>query len=109
MSNPRRTRSAPPALSTEARELWADIVKSHVVDDGASRALLRRQLCESLDGLRACQAQIRRDGLMIAGSKGQLRPHPLLVSEAEFRRAILASIRALRLDISAEAAIGADD
>jgi Phage terminase, small subunit len=83
-------------------------MKSHVLDDGASRALLR-QLCESLDGLRACQAQIRRDDLMIAGSKGQLRPHPLLVSEAEFRRAILASISALRLDISAEAAIGADD
>src|SRR5688572_17337458 len=108
MSKPTRTRSAPPALSAEARELWADIMKSHVLDDGASRALLR-QLCESLDGLRAAQARIKQDGLMIAGSQGQARPHPLLVSEAEFRRAILASIRALRLDIAAEVAIDADD
>ena len=108
MSKPTRTRSAPPALSAEARELWADIMESHVIDDGASRALLR-QLCESLDGLRTIQARIKRDGLMIAGSKGQARPHPLLVSEAEFRRAILACVRGLRLDITAEAAIDADD
>jgi P27 family predicted phage terminase small subunit len=108
MSKPTRTRSAPPALSAEARELWVDIMKSHVVDDGASRALLR-QLCESLDGLRAVQARIKQDGLMIAGSKGQARPHPLLVSEAEFRRAILACVRGLRLDISAEVTISGDD
>jgi hypothetical protein len=46
---------------------------------------------------------------MIAGSKGQARPHPLLVSEAEFRRAILACVRGLRLDISAEVTISGDD
>lgn len=39
---------------------------------------------------------------MIRGSKGQLRPHPLLVTEAEYRRGILACLRALRLDIASE-------
>jgi hypothetical protein len=108
MSKPTRTRSAPPALSAEARELWADIMKSHVLDDGASRALLR-QLCESLDGLRAVQARIKADGLMTSGSRNQPRPHVLLGVEAEYRRAILACVRGLRLDITAEAAINADD
>lgn len=102
MSKPTRTRPAPPGFSAESRALWADIMKSHVIDDGASRALLR-QLCESLDGLRAVQARIKQDGLVIAGSKGQLRPHVLLGVESEYRRSILATVRALRLDIQSEA------
>ena len=83
-------------------------MKSHVVDDGASRALLR-QLCEALDGLRAVQARIKADGLMIPGSKGQPRPHSLLGVESEYRRAILACTRALRLDIQSEGNHADDD
>lgn len=93
--------SPPKGLSAEAKGLWREITSEHVIDDAASRTLLR-QLCESLDGVRACQKQVKRDGLMIAGSTGQLRPHPLLVTEAEYRRAILACVRALRLDLATE-------
>lgn len=91
----------PKTLCAEAKALWSSIVAEHVVEDGASLELLR-QLCESVTNLRAIQRQVRRDGLMVAGSKGQLRPHPLLSVEAEYRRAVLACIRALKIDVTAE-------
>jgi hypothetical protein len=75
------------------------VIAEHLIEDAASTALLR-QLCEALDGIRRCQRQIEADGLMIAGSQGQRRPHPLLITEAEYRRAFLACTRALRLDIA---------
>jgi P27 family predicted phage terminase small subunit len=93
--------SPPKSLSAESRALWRKVVDEHVIADSASIALVR-QLCDSLDGLRACQQRIREDGLMIIGSRGQMRPHPLLASEAEYRRSFLATVRALRLDLTAE-------
>lgn len=89
-------RKPPAGLSAEARTLWASITNEFAFDDAASVALLR-QLCEALDGIRACQKQVKADGLMVTGASGQKRPHPLLVSEAEYRRAMLACCRALRL------------
>lgn len=91
----------PRTLCAEARALWSSIVAEHVIDDGASFELLR-QLCESVTSLRAIQRQIRKDGLMVKGSKGQMRPHPLFATEAEYRRAILACIRGLRIDVTSE-------
>lgn len=91
------TTPKPPAgLSAEAADLWVRTLGEYEINDAASLALLA-QLCEALDGIRACQKQVRVDGLMICGASGQLRPHPLLTSEAEYRRAVLACTRALRL------------
>src|SRR5687767_7773814 len=92
----------PPAgLSEEARDLWVKTLAEYSFDDAASLALLR-QLCEALDGIRVCQHRIRADGLMITGASGQLRPHPLLTVEAEYRRSLLACTRALRLGTAPE-------
>jgi hypothetical protein len=91
----------PRGLSAEAKALWVRIMQEHVCDDGASQALLG-ELCFALDGLRACQRAIATDGLMTVGSRGQRRAHPLLGSEAEYRRQVLAAIRALRLDVAPE-------
>lgn len=93
---PPPTYAPPSGLSAEARKLWADVTSEYAFDDAASVALLR-QLCEALDGIRACQKQVKADGLMVTGAAGQKRPHPLLASEAEYRRAMLACCRALRL------------
>lgn len=101
MTNPRRTPTPPRGLSAEARALWRKIVAEHVFDDAASFALLR-QLCEAIDGLRACQRQIRKDGLTTQGSAGQPVAHPLLAAEDRYRRTILAHIRALRITLAAE-------
>jgi phage terminase small subunit len=76
-------------------------VAEHVIEDGASFEVLR-QLCESVSNLRAVHRQIRKDGLMIRGSRNQMRPHPLLNTEDTYRRSILACVRVLRIDITTE-------
>ena len=95
-----RSPSAPKHLSTESKHLWRDILRDHEILDAAGFALLR-QLCETLDDLRAAQTRVADDGLMIASERG-LRPHPLIAAISEHRRQILATIRALKLDISME-------
>lgn len=90
--------AAPPHLSSEARRLWRDVCRDYRLDDAAGQALLLRA-CEALDGLRACQDAIRKDGICTAGSRNQPRPHPLLRYEAEYSRQMLAAFRALNLDL----------
>lgn len=98
---PIRGRKPPEHLSDESRTLWMQIVSDYALDDAAGLTLLREGL-DALDGIRACQAQIKADGLMVAGSRRQKRPHPLLKAEAEYRRQMLACFRALNLDLAPE-------
>lgn len=95
------TRTPPSHLSAEGKTLWRATVDEYAFDSEADFALLR-QLCESIDGARACRKRIAKDGLLVAGSTGQPRPHPLLNAEAEYRRATLACVRALRLTTAPE-------
>lgn len=88
----------PPAeLSSEARRLWSEILEDYQIDDAGGLAMLR-QLCETLDRLRECQQAIKADGVTVKGYRGQPRPHPLLKTESECRRQMLACYRALNLD-----------
>lgn len=88
----------PPAeLSPEARKLWSEILDDYEIDDAGGLAILR-QLCEALERLRECQAAIKADGVTVKGYRGQPRPHPLLKTESECRRQMLACYRALNLD-----------
>lgn len=91
--------TTPPGLSAEAGKLWHEVAQDFTVSDAAGQAILR-QLCETLDHLRACQRQVEADGLMVKGSRGQKRPHPLLREISEARRAFLGCCRALNLDLS---------
>jgi hypothetical protein len=50
--------------------------------------------------MRQAQEQIRKDGLVVKGYRGQPRPHPLLTVEAECHRGILACFRGLNLDLA---------
>ncbi|MEO7937739.1 MAG: P27 family phage terminase small subunit [Burkholderiaceae bacterium] len=95
------TRKAPASLSAEAKTLWRATLDEYSFDSAPDFQLLR-QLCESVDGVRACQKAIKRDGMLVTGSTGQVRQHPLLAAEAEYRRAVLACVRALRLNSTPE-------
>lgn len=68
-----------------------------LADDVAGEQLLMG-LCETLDRLRQCQKSIAKEGLTITGSQGQLVRNPLLSTESECRRCLLAHYRALRLE-----------
>lgn len=92
-----RAARAPAGLSSEARKLWQDVIDDFEIDDAGGLAVLR-QLCEALDRLRQCQAAITKEGVTVKGYRGQPRPHPLLKTEAECRRQMLACYRALNLD-----------
>jgi len=91
--------AAPAHLGEHGRRLWRDIITDHGIDDAAGRAMLLRA-CEALDRLKQVQAQIAADGLTTKGYRGQVRPHPLLVTEGEQTRIILACFRTLNLDFA---------
>lgn len=100
--NQRRNSASPPAnLSAEAKELWRRTLTEFSFDTASDFTLLR-QLCETVDRLRDCQKEIKRDGMLVEGAAGQRRPHPLLVVEESCRRSILACVRALKLTSSPE-------
>lgn len=86
-------------LSDEATRLWNEVQADFEISDAAGLAVLR-QLVEVLDHIRACQAQVAADGLMVKGSRGQKRPHPLLREISESRRTFLGCCRALNLDLT---------
>lgn len=89
---------APTKLCAEAQRLWLQIHHDHRIDTAAASALVL-QLCECLTDLRQCERQIKEDGLMLRGSKGQRRPHPLLRQVNDLRRLILSTARSLNLDL----------
>lgn len=94
---PIKSARPPSELSPEARKLWSEILADYEIDDAGGLAMLR-QLCEALDRLRECQQELKADGLTVKGYRGQPRPHPLLKTESECRRQMLACYRALNLD-----------
>lgn len=89
--------SAPGGLSAESRRTWQRLVDEYQIDDAAGLELLT-QLCETLDRLAEVKRRIADDGLIVPGYNDQPRPNPLLKTEAEYRRLILATFRALRLE-----------
>ncbi|HET8597725.1 MAG TPA: P27 family phage terminase small subunit [Castellaniella sp.] len=94
-------KKAPSTLGQSGKKLWRDLQVEYDITDAASLAILQ-SLCETVDRLAECRKTIKADGLTVPGSGGQPRPHPLLQTEAEARRALLAHSRALRLDLSGE-------
>ena len=96
MTGRRTTPAAPVGLGTEARRLWMATLHEYQFDSQADLTLLA-ELCRTVDRLREVQAELRRTGLMVDGSRGQPRPNPLLAVEGALRRDVLAHTRALRL------------
>ena len=97
--NARLLPAPPPDLSTSARALWPGLA-SDVAELNAGAAvdyLLLAELLRTQDRLDEIRAVLRDEGLTIAGSKGQTRPHPLLVTEAVYVRAVADAYRRLRL------------
>jgi hypothetical protein len=50
------------------------------------------------DRMAEAEATVKSEGLTVAGSKGQPRPHPLLATIDVERRAFLAALKALDLE-----------
>jgi hypothetical protein len=65
-------------------------------DDPAALTLLD-ELVLTVNQLREVQARLATDGLIVEGSTGQPRAHPLMPEQDRLRRTVLALTRSLRL------------
>jgi P27 family predicted phage terminase small subunit len=100
-----RTVPLPPApadLSAQSRAAWlglaADVEQTlggAAVDFDALADHLRAK-----DRLVQVRAVLAVEGLTVSGSKGQTRPHPLLVTESVLRREVAQGLTRLSLDAS---------
>ena len=90
-------KNAPKHLSSEAKKTWQKLSDEFNIDDNAGLLLLQTAM-EAFDRMRQAQAQIRADGMTISDRFGQPKPHPLLITERDARSALLAALKALRLD-----------
>lgn len=57
--------------------------------------LLLEHALRAMDRLEGVRMVLDREGLTVEGSKGQTRPHPLLVAEGVLRREVAASLERL--------------
>jgi P27 family predicted phage terminase small subunit len=88
---------APKGLSLEARSWWKRINANWELDDAG--LLYLQNALESFDEMRAAQAILRREGLIIRDRFGQQRQNPATLVERDARMAMARYFRALNLDI----------
>ncbi len=91
----------PPAdLSPESAARWPGLVQDVQATMGAAEVdlLVLHDVLLARDRLAEVRAVLAAEGLTVGGSKGQSRPHPLLVAESVLRREVAQGLRRLRLD-----------
>ena len=86
----------PRGLSAESCALWRRTLADFAFSTASDLALLA-EYCRCHDRLADIREAIRKDGVTTPGSRGQLRPNPLLAAENDARRSLIALARALSL------------
>jgi len=91
--------TAPPDLSPASAAAWPGLVSDLESTTGAAvvDVELLADLLRARDRLAQVQAVLAADGPTVSGSKGQVRPHPLLVTESVLRREIAQGLDRLHL------------
>jgi P27 family predicted phage terminase small subunit len=90
--------STPSHLSPEGQRWFKSIAAEYSINDPGGLLLLQ-SACEAHDRMQEARRVIAKDGLMSTGSKRQARAHPLIAVERDARAAMLASLKALNLDL----------
>lgn len=85
----RKPPRAPSGLGARGRKLWAETVA--VFELRPDELGLLTEMCRTLDTVDLIEAELQRSPLMIPGSQGQPRPHPLL-GELRGHRAVLVQL-----------------
>ncbi|MEX0755764.1 MAG: P27 family phage terminase small subunit [Actinomycetota bacterium] len=86
----------PKHLKRRSRAFWRSVVATYELTEGDY--VLLRSACETMDRLDEVRALIDEEGLTVPGSKGQLRPHPLLGAEKDARIGLARLLRELHLE-----------
>ena len=90
---------APSDLSPQSAARWPGLASDVIASSGGAEvdfALLAHVL-RAEDRLAQVQAILHSDGLTTTGSKGQTRPHPLLLAESVLRREVAQGFERLLL------------
>ena len=91
----------PKHLAAHEADLWRRLQAEYSIADSAGLALLT-SLCEASQLARECREQVAAEGLQT--EKG--RAHPLLAVERDAKRAFLATLAALGLDLEQAGTVG---
>jgi P27 family predicted phage terminase small subunit len=92
----------PPAhLAKAGRDLWRRVQGEFQISDGGGLCLLATA-CEALDRMRQAQEVLAADGLTVTDRYGTKKTHPCIAIERDSRNGLLASLRALNLEIEAK-------
>jgi hypothetical protein len=96
------TKPRPPAgIGADARRFWREVVGAYELSPGELETL--RQAVVVVDQLARADAVLRESpDLLVEGSMGQARPHPLLAASVELRRTLDGLIRSLSLPMPDE-------
>lgn len=94
------TPPAPADLSPESAAVWPGLAADIAITMGAAEVdfVVLHDVLLARDRLAQVRAVLDAEGLTVSGSKGQSRPHPLLVTESVLRREVADGLRRLRLD-----------
>ena len=86
----------PPHLSPSARQWWANVTETYVLEPHHLRLL--QLACESWDRVQQAREQLATDGLTISGREGGIRPHPCVSIERDAKLGFARLVRELDLD-----------
>ena len=90
----------PAGLGDAGRQFWDEVTSGYDLSP-AERGILRR-CCACLDRLAAIDAELDSAGLIVEGSTGQVRAHPLLSAADSAERTFDILVKALSLPMPDE-------
>ena len=96
-----KTPKAPAHLAEASRAWWRSVVRDYHLEPHHHRLL--QAAAEAWDRLQEARELLARDGLVIGGREGGMRPHPAAAIERDSRLAFARLIRELDLDVEAPA------
>ena len=92
-------RPKPPSyLNARSKAIWRSLSDEFGIDDAAG-ILLLTSVCECHERVAVAREMIDREGAVVADRWGTPKTHPAVAVERAARSALLASLRALNLDI----------
>jgi hypothetical protein len=93
--------TAPKGLNPPGRALWRGVLAKYELSPAELGILA--QATRVVDLLARIDAELAEAKLTVAGSTGQLRPHPLIAASADQRRVLDSLFRSLQLPMPGEA------
>ncbi|MDD2851846.1 MAG: phage terminase small subunit P27 family [Desulfuromonadaceae bacterium] len=93
-----KPKKAPVNLSKEGKTLWNKLLNEYSIEDEAGLLILQT-CCEAHDRMKECQTIIKTEGMQVADRFGQMKAHPLTVTERDSRSAMMQALKSLNLDL----------